>query len=115
MSRKRHIRAAAAALRGQQYDTARAHLERALALGDSARVRTRLATVHEEQGRPELAIEQLRRAAELEPDIAWFPDKRGQLYLKLGRTEEACQAFRRALEIKPGYGPARGRLRKHCR
>jgi hypothetical protein len=90
-------------------------VRRALELRETSRARSVMGSIYEKTDRLELAIQQLRKAAELESDVAWFQDKLGRLYVQKGDKQQACQAFRAALKIAPKYGSARRNLKQHCR
>jgi len=114
-TRPQLLRQAKALSRKGQHQQARLLLERALQLRDTATIRGRLAGALEKMELYAEAIKELNKAAELETDVAWFPFKIGQLYLKLGQRGKACQGFRRSLKIKPDYDFPRINLRKYCR
>ena len=54
------------------------------------------------EGRPDRALEMLRRAQLLEPNDPRIYFQRGQLLAELSRHEEAATAFRRTMELDPG-------------
>ena len=78
--------------------------ERAQSLNpDSVPVLLVLAFVEQAQGKPELALEQLRRAAELEPDSSEVWRQMGTAFDGAGRQEEAVSALRKAIQLAPDY------------
>jgi serine/threonine protein kinase/Flp pilus assembly protein TadD len=78
--------------------------ERAQSLNpDSVQVLLVLASVEQLQGKPELALEQLRRAAELEPNNSEVWRQMGTALDSAGRQEEAVAALRKAIELAPDY------------
>jgi Flp pilus assembly protein TadD len=78
--------------------------ERAQSLNpDSVPVLLVLASVEQAQGKPELALEQLRRAAELEPDSSEVWRHMGTALDGTGRQEEAVAALRKAIQLAPDY------------
>jgi hypothetical protein len=103
------------ALRRGRLSDAETLYRRAVQLQDTAKARAQLAVVLERTRRLEQAIEQITRAAALEPDVAWYQDKLGRLQLKAGNRDKACEAFRTAIKARAGYRAAKRNLRKHCR
>jgi Flp pilus assembly protein TadD len=59
------------------------------------------------RNRPDVALQLLRKSAELAPDDAttWFHI--GEMEYHLGRRDAADEAFRTALELRPHHGRAR--------
>jgi len=59
------------------------------------------------RNRPDMALQLLRKSAELVPDDAttWFHI--GEMEYHLGRRDDADEAFRTALELRPHHGRAR--------
>ena len=53
------------------------------------------------EGRPDRALEMLRRAQLLEPNDPRIYFQRGELLAELSRHEEAAKAFRRTMELDP--------------
>ena len=114
-ARRAAIKQARRHLKNKDYDRARLALVGALAIRDSSKLRALLARAFAEDGQPERAVEHMKKAADLEPDVAWFRLKLGRLHLKANDKGEACVAFRRARKIDPTYKPARALVKKHCR
>jgi len=76
--------------------------QRALAKNpDDASARYNLAIAYKLGGMDDLAIEQLRRVAELHPDFADVHYELGVLHAKRGRKAEAIAALTRARELDP--------------
>ena len=109
------IKEARALIKGGRYAAARQHLKTALGIQDSTAVRSLLSQTCEKAGLYQEAIDHLKKVAAQKPDVAWYQDKLGRLYLKVGKTTLACQAFKRALKILPTYPAAKGNFKKHCR
>ena len=55
----------------------------------------------ERQGSYDRAVEQYKKALEIQPDFVSARNRLGITYNKLGRHMEACQEFLRAIEVKP--------------
>jgi serine/threonine protein kinase/Flp pilus assembly protein TadD len=70
---------------------------------DSVPVLLVLASVEGAQGNPELALEQLRRAAELEPENSEVWRQTGTALDNAGRPEEAVAALRKSIQLAPDY------------
>lgn len=64
-----------------------------------------------DRGDPELAIEQLERAAELQPNASEVHNHLGLAYWAAGRERDAQLAFRRAVELDCGNSAAAANLR----
>ena len=109
------IQVARALIKSGKYAEARGHLETALQIQDSIKLRLLLSRTCEKEGLHQQAIDHLQKVAALRSDVAWYQDKLGRLYLKVGSTGLACQAFKRALRILPTYPVSRGNYRKYCR
>jgi superkiller protein 3 len=58
------------------------------------------------QGRIAEAIEQYRKAIELNPNRAEFYNNLGNLLAKQNQTDEAIEQFQKALEVEPDYAKA---------
>ncbi len=69
--------------------------------------RYNLALAYKLAGMTELAVNELVRVSEAQPD---FADVHYVLYLKTGRVEEAKGCFRRVLELEPEHPRARKAL-----
>ena len=69
-----------------------------------------------QMNRPDQALEHLRRAVDLNPNIAETHNNLGIVYRMQGKYPEAEKLFRRALTIRPDYADARlnlGRVYRH--
>jgi len=64
------------------------------------------------KGRPEEALEVVRKAIELLPDNAEVRSRAGEIYEKLGQNEEAEAEYRKALGINPANQNVIRRLEK---
>ncbi len=83
---------------------ARQETEEALALDPGqAGVRRSLAVIQIGSGQPDLAVEELRRAIEIEPSNDDGYRLQGEALLALGKTEEAVRAFQRAIALRPNF------------
>jgi tetratricopeptide (TPR) repeat protein len=60
-----------------------------------------LGVAHHEQGRPEQAIEWIKRAVAIHPDVPAYHASLGLAWQALGRPAEAAEAFDKALELNP--------------
>jgi superkiller protein 3 len=65
---------------------------------------------HMREGRPQLALEDFKKAVKQDGKNAYFYKGLGVCYLQLGRANDAVSAFRRALQINPYYADARNDL-----
>ncbi len=72
--------------------------------------RYNLALAYKLAGMTELAVNELVRVSEAQPDFADVHYELGVLYLKTGRVEEAKGCFRRVLELEPEHPRARKAL-----
>jgi Flp pilus assembly protein TadD len=63
-----------------------------------------------QQGTPELAVEQLRRAIALCPHVALYHANLGEAYRMQGQYGPAVDEFRTALSLDPGMDPAANNL-----
>ena len=70
---------------------------------DSVPVLLVLSSIEQTEGNPELAIERLRRAAELEPNNSDVWRQMGTALDNAGHIEEAVEALRRAVQLAPDY------------
>jgi len=73
---------------------------------DAARVRVELGTRYMEQGKYELAQENLQKALEYDSNYVDAHTVIGVLYERLGRTKEAGDHYARAAELAPKSGAA---------
>jgi tetratricopeptide (TPR) repeat protein len=62
------------------------------------------------QGKYTLALRELLKAKELNPDDQILHDDLGLTYMAKGRLDLAIKHFKKALEIDPGYAPAKNNL-----
>jgi Flp pilus assembly protein TadD len=69
--------------------------------GDSAEVNVLLAQAHSQQGDLPAAIDALKRALQLKPDVPEASAALGIIYMRQGRLPEAEAALRAALETQP--------------
>jgi tetratricopeptide (TPR) repeat protein len=60
-----------------------------------------LGVAHQEQGRPEQAVEWIERAVAIRPDVPAYHASLGLAWQALGRPAEAAAAFARVLELNP--------------
>ena len=96
------------AFKNGDFDTAVYQLEQATMNDpDSFRAFTFLGAAYAEQKRYNSAIGALRRAADLEPEVAKVQYNLGQAYEAAGVWREAWFCYKRALELDPYYQPAR--------
>ncbi len=65
-----------------------------------------LAQMHQQSGNLDPAIDQLRRATQLDPSSAQLQTQLAGLYLKKGAAPQALQAAERAIQLDPQYVPA---------
>jgi type IV pilus assembly protein PilF len=73
---------------------------------DAARVRVELGQRYMEQGKLELALENLQKALEYDSNFADAHTVIAVLYDRLGKTSEARVHYARAAELAPKSGPA---------
>jgi hypothetical protein len=97
-----------------RYATARRYLDRALKIGDSARLRLLFAKTYERTGKYWPAIHHVKRATALSPGSARYHHKLGVLFIKVGKRSSGCRAFKQALRVNPGYRKAQKALHLHC-
>jgi len=69
-----------------------------------------LGLVTHQTGRNSLAVELLRHAIALKPDVPDFHNNLGNVLAKLGRLEEAIDCFQKATTIRPEYAEAHNNL-----
>jgi tetratricopeptide (TPR) repeat protein len=65
---------------------------------------------HLREGRPQMALEEFKRAVQKDGKNPYFHKGLGQAYLTLGRYDQAVTAFRKALELNPYYVDVRNDL-----
>lgn len=69
--------------------------------GDSAEARFMLGTAHLERGDPAAAVDEFRRAVELNPRLPSLNAFLGRSLSEMSKPDEAAEYFRRELEINP--------------
>jgi tetratricopeptide (TPR) repeat protein len=94
--------AAGHAVAGRLAEAAAAYARAERADPDDFRAPLSLATINLRQGRPDLALPRLRRAAELKPDLVDAWHNLGGVAQALELWDEAADAYGRALELRPG-------------
>ena len=98
-------------LQTQQATEAVSYLQRlVIEIPDDVAARTKLGETHFALGQFELAAEQFRAAAELQPDNATRHLKLGLAMLYAGHAERAIAPLERALSVDPQLTPAREAL-----
>jgi tetratricopeptide (TPR) repeat protein len=76
-------------------------IERILRDGDSAEARVMMGTTYLTGAEYDKALNEFKRAVELNPKLPYVNSFYGQTLVRMGDTEEAMAAFRRELEINP--------------
>jgi Flp pilus assembly protein TadD len=66
--------------------------------------------MHLREGRPDLAIDEFKKAIKLDPKNPYFYKGLGQAFAQKRRFGEATEAFRKALELNPYYVDVRNDL-----
>lgn len=66
-----------------------------------ARIRMELAVGYYEEGRTEVALEELRQAIAADPTLGEAYNLRGLIFMRLNDMRQADDSFRRALQINP--------------
>ncbi len=79
-------------------------------LPNDAAVFNNLATVLQDRGQFEAALDSGRRALQIKPGFAEAHNNLGNILQDLGRLDEAVASYRRALEIKPSFVAAHNNL-----
>jgi len=79
---------------------------------NDASARYNLAIAYKLGGMDDLALQELSRVAELQPDFVDVHYELGALHAKSGRTEEAIGALSRAVELEPGHARAERLLQR---
>ena len=69
-----------------------------------------LGVIASQTGKHGLAVEYIRRAIELQGNVAFFHNNLGEAYRALRRIPEAAACYRRALELKPDFAEAHSNL-----
>ena len=65
-----------------------------------------LGVIANQVGKPELGVQYIQAAIQLNPNSAMYYNNLGESYRALERTEEALACYRRSLELHPGYSDA---------
>ncbi|HET9316828.1 MAG TPA: tetratricopeptide repeat protein, partial [Vicinamibacteria bacterium] len=65
---------------------------------------------HLREGRPQLALEEFKKAVKGDPKSPYFQKGLGLAYTQLQKYDEAVEAFRKALQINPYYVDVRNDL-----
>jgi superkiller protein 3 len=65
---------------------------------------------HLREGRPQLALEEFKKAVKGDPKSPYFQKGLGLAYTQLGKFDDAVAAFRKALQINPYYVDVRNDL-----
>jgi len=65
---------------------------------------------HLREGRPQMALEEFKKAVKGDPKSPYFQKGLGLAYMQLGKYDEAVAAFRKSLEINPYYADVRNDL-----
>lgn len=66
-----------------------------------ARIRLELASGYYEEGKTEVALDELKQVLAIDPNFADAYNLRGLIYMRLGDNRQAEDSFRRALAINP--------------
>jgi type IV pilus assembly protein PilF len=66
-----------------------------------ARIRLELATGYYQEGKPEIALDELKQVIAADPTLGDAYNLRGLIYMRLGDNRQAEDSFRRALAINP--------------
>lgn len=66
-----------------------------------ARIRLELASGYFEQGKTEVALDEVRQAITIDPSFAESYDLRGLIYMRLNDNRAAEESFRRAIALNP--------------
>jgi type IV pilus assembly protein PilF len=66
-----------------------------------ARIRMELAVGYYEEGRTEVALEELRQALAADPTLGEAHNLRGMIFMRLNDMRQADESFRRAIQINP--------------
>jgi len=91
--------------------TGMSSLDKAVALKpDFAAARSVRGALYYREGKPEIALPDLERAAADQPGSAMIQYRLGQVYLALDRLSDALRYFRRAAELAPDDYPAQFHL-----
>jgi tetratricopeptide (TPR) repeat protein len=90
-----------ALINDKQLDRGQERIERILRNGDSAEAHVLMGTTCLTGAEYDKALNELKRAVELNPKLPYVNSFYGQTLVRMGDTEEAMAAFRRELEINP--------------
>ena len=90
-----------ALINDKQLDRGQERIERILRDGDSAEAHVMMGTTYLTGAEYDKALNEFKRAVELNPKLLYVNSFYGQTLVRMGDTEEAMAAFRRELEINP--------------
>lgn len=82
----------------------------ALAQSPDAEMSFNSGLTHLREGRPQMALEEFKKAVKGDAKSPYFQKGLGLAYTQLGKYDEAVSAFRRALQINPYYVDVRNDL-----
>ncbi|MGB8225387.1 MAG: FkbM family methyltransferase, partial [Sedimentisphaerales bacterium] len=82
----------------------------ALKLGESVEIYNGISLIYDRLGKCSLAIENLYKAKQLEPNNIAIWNNLGCCFMKVGRAQEAIDLFRKAVAINPNYHDAYSNL-----
>ena len=66
-----------------------------------ARIRLQLASSYYEEGKTEVALDELKQVLSIDPTFGDAYNLRGLIYMRLGDANQATESFRRALALNP--------------
>jgi type IV pilus assembly protein PilF len=66
-----------------------------------ARIRLELASRYFEEGKTEIALDELQQVLSVDPNFPEAYNLRGLIYMRLGNTRQAEESFRRAVTLNP--------------
>ncbi len=90
-----------ALINDKQLDRGQERIERILRDGDSAEAHVMMGTTYLTGAEYDKALNEFKRAVELNPKLPYVNSFYGQTLVRMGDTEEAMAAFRREFEINP--------------
>jgi tetratricopeptide (TPR) repeat protein len=90
-----------ALINDKHLDRGQERIERILRGGDSAEAHVMMGTTYFTVTEYDKALNEFKRAVELNPKLPYVNSFYGQTLVRMGDTEEAMAAFRRELEINP--------------
>ena len=102
-------------VREKKFQQATQVLDQARQLHDGLAVQKALARAHEGRGDRGRAIVHYSKAAQLQPDVAWFQVKLAMLQLGQRQPGPACKALDSAVRINKSYLLASTLRRIHCK